>query len=78
MQNTPDKYLDDLDSPNASARVEITPEMVEAGVQILTHYEWGWSNAEEYARRIFIAMYEARPQGVRSRASPSCSRNVSR
>ena len=54
MQNSLDKCLDDLDSPNASARVEITPEMIEAGEVWLDRYDPDFSDSGRYLREIFL------------------------
>ena len=43
------------------ASVKITPEMIEAGVDILMEFDYGWSSPREYAARIFTAMASAAP-----------------
>ncbi len=39
-----------------SEKFEISPEMIEAGADILVQFEWGWADPEEYAARIYRAM----------------------
>jgi len=42
--------------------VKITPEMLDAGVEILFDSEWGWMNPREFARRLYLAMDEHRTE----------------
>lgn len=52
---------DDLGEAGAPAReIEITSEMIEAGLSALSHYRYDNSNEEEIVATIFSAMIEAR------------------
>lgn len=42
-------------------KIEVTPEMIEAGVGELLCFQWGLDRAEDVARKIFIAMNKASP-----------------
>lgn len=42
--------------------VEITPAMIEAGEELLMQFEWGWSDPEEYVRKIYSAMRAVSPE----------------
>ena len=44
------------------ARVEITPEMIEAGVDVLLEFDHDWSNNEEYAEKIYRIMESCTPR----------------
>jgi hypothetical protein len=43
----------------ASAEIEVTPEMVRAGALALLHFDAGW-NDDETAVRVYLAMEEVR------------------
>jgi hypothetical protein len=45
-----------MDTTRSEGPVEITPTMMEAGANVLTDFDWGWSNAKDFARRIYLAM----------------------
>ena len=40
----------------AARQIELTPEIIEAGVDVLLEFEWGWSNPQQTVRRIWQAM----------------------
>ena len=40
-------------------RAQVTPEMVDAGMNVLVDYDRGWDDPEEFLRRVFAVMYEA-------------------
>ena len=46
-----------------SGDIEITPEMAEAGKDILMEFEWGWSDPDKYACDIYRAMHRLSHQG---------------
>ena len=46
-----------MDSSNVT-----TPEMLEAGGEIISQFEFGWSNPKEVARLVYRAMEEKRLQ----------------
>ena len=48
------------DSPKDAGDVEITPEMIEAGVSELVLYEQGVDNGYDVVVRIFLAMQTTR------------------
>ena len=50
---------------------EITPEMIETGVDILMQFDWGWSDPKAYAADIYRAMASAARQGGKSVSGPS-------
>ena len=54
------------DLGQASAAIEITPEMVKAGVKVLTEYNWNdeLCGEEEEVRDIFLAMTLVKSEGV--------------
>lgn len=39
---------------------EITPEMIEAGAEVLSHYDYGWVDNGEYLKKILTATMAAR------------------
>ncbi len=41
---------------------EITPEMIEAGVDVLLEFDHDWSNKEEYAEKIYRVMASFAPR----------------
>lgn len=43
--------------------VKITPEMIEAGVDILMRFDWGWSDPRVHTVDIYRAMASAACQG---------------
>ena len=47
----------------ADAEIEVTRKMVDAGLDVLIDFEWGWVDASEYAEKIFRAMSAAASQG---------------
>jgi hypothetical protein len=49
-------------SVNSDRAVKITPEMLDAGVEILIDSEWGWTNPREFARRLYLAMDQHRQE----------------
>ena len=49
-------------SDNRHGPVKITPEMLDAGVEILFDSEWGWTNPREFARRLYLAMDQHRQE----------------
>ena len=51
--------------------VEITPEMIEAGIDILIDFELGWSRPEVYAADIYRAMMFAACRGGGSASARS-------
>ena len=70
MQNSLDKCLDDLDSPNASVRVEITPEMIEASLVVYVNFEDG-DDLETFVKNVFRSMHEAQRTQDDEAGSPS-------
>ena len=36
--------------------IEVTPEMIAAGVDVILEYEWPWTNPEEHVIKIYRAM----------------------
>ena len=50
--------------------IEITPEMIEAGVNLLMDFEWGWGNPQDYVTKIFRSMCLAAPQADVAAARP--------
>ena len=38
--------------------IEITPEMLEAGADIIAEFEFGWASPQDFARRVYLAMEE--------------------
>jgi hypothetical protein len=42
-----------------SNEVDITPEMIDAGVDVLLESDHGWSNLEQFAKKIFWSMVSA-------------------
>ena len=61
------------DSPtkNRQAGVEVTPEMIEAGVDVLMRFDWGWSDPNAYAANIYRAMAIASRPGGKLVSVPS-------
>ncbi len=53
------------------AGVEVTPEMIEAGVDILMRFDWGWSDPNAYAADIYRAMAFLSSQDDESVSAPS-------
>ena len=60
-----ERAIERLRSQNPEARIvrgmipqEPTPAMIDAGVDVLVEFEWGWSNANDYAEKIWRAVYE--------------------
>jgi len=37
----------------ANAQIEVTPQMIEAGADLLMQFDWGWSNPDDFAEKIF-------------------------
>ena len=56
---------------NGQAGVEVTPEMIEAGVDILMRFDWGWSDPNAYAADIYRAMALLSSQDDGSVSAPS-------
>ena len=50
------------ESQHASHEIEVTPEMIDAGLCELTLYERGADDGAECIREIYVAMEEARLQ----------------
>lgn len=48
----------------ADEEIKVTPEMIEAGVEILMRFEWGWSDPSAYASDIYRTMASAVPSAV--------------
>ncbi len=48
----------------ADEDIKVTPEMIEAGVEILMRFEWGWSDPSAYAADIYRTMASAVPSAV--------------
>ena len=59
----------DRPTPCEESKIEITPEMIEAGVGQLYQDDWA-ETKEEWAVRIFRAMLRARKQDQASRTRP--------
>ncbi len=55
----------------ASNDEEITSEMIEAGVEILMQFDWGWSDPKAYAADIYRAMESASRRDDESNSAPS-------
>lgn len=49
--------------------LEITPEMIEAGEELVREFEAGFDSAKEYAAKIYRAMERARPKSDKSSSS---------
>ena len=48
--------LDSVEAGAPEQRIELTPEMIEAGCRELSRYRYDKSNDEEIVRAIFVAM----------------------
>ena len=44
------------DKEKAPPKIEVTPEMIDAGIESLCDYDPGWSSDRDTVREIFIAM----------------------
>jgi len=42
---------------------EITPEMIQTGVQLLSDYDRGWDDPQELVKAIFTAMAQVKKEG---------------
>jgi len=52
------------ENQQAGKNVAVTREMIEAGVEILMRFEWGWSDPSAYAADIYRTMASAVPSAV--------------
>lgn len=48
-------------SRQAGAPIQVTAQMVEAGVQVLRGVEFGWDSESQIVEEVFFAMIEACP-----------------
>lgn len=48
----------------ANAQIEVTPQMIEAGADLLMQFDWGWSNPDDFAEKIFRSMAVAAPRSL--------------
>ena len=60
-----------LDRDEHEQKVDITPEMIDAGIDILMDFELGWSRPEVYAADIYRAMAFAACRGDGSASARS-------
>ena len=59
-----DKTVSELAGRPVLSEIEITPEMIEAGVKAadLLLFEWGEDSSESLVSRVYRAMYAARQE----------------
>ena len=53
---------DGLEGAMTEDEIEITPEMLEAGAEVLFSFQTATTDEEAWARRVFLAMWGRRPQ----------------
>jgi hypothetical protein len=58
----PDRAARRAAENHSTDEIEITPEMIEAGVGFVLEFRWDRHDAEDVAAKIYKAMWLARPQ----------------
>ena len=60
-----------LTQDRQAGAIELTPEMVDAGVEVLMDFDWGWTKPSDCVMRVFRSMLVVSPFFVVSQSEQS-------